>query len=86
MVAVGSVSSFLGGMVLGGLLGIFVGPLVRYVITWRAWAEASREARLTEDVLKLMDTGPWRLLRDRKAADAALVEERRREKRWPRPS
>lgn len=86
MVAVGSVSSFLGGMVLGALVGIFLGPLIRTWITWREWADASREARLTEDVLKLMDSGPWRLLRDRKVADAALAEKPRREQGWPRPS
>jgi hypothetical protein len=86
MVAVGSMGPFLGGVVLGALVGIFLGPLIRYWITWREWLDASREARLTEDVLKLMDTGPWRLLRDRKAADAILAEKRRREQGWPRPS
>jgi hypothetical protein len=42
------------GLVLGFILGLMVGPLVRSWLAWREYADASREARLTEDVLRHM--------------------------------
>ncbi|HEX9824181.1 MAG TPA: hypothetical protein VGB51_07300 [Actinomycetota bacterium] len=55
--------AFVGGLALGLLLGVVVGPLVRLWISWREWSEASREARLTEDVLEAMERRPWRSTR-----------------------
>lgn len=68
MVAVIALAEFLSGLVLGVFLGIILGPAIRLWLTWHEWAEASREARLTEDVLKRMDARPWRLHKDKRAA------------------
>jgi hypothetical protein len=64
------VAVFLSGLVLGVLLGILLGPVIRLWLTWREWAEASREARLTEAVLKRMDARPWRLPHEKRAPGA----------------
>jgi hypothetical protein len=63
---------FLGGLVLGLFLGIILGPAIRLWITWHEWVAASREARLTEDVMKRMDARPWRFPTQRRAAGTRL--------------
>jgi len=63
MIAASGAGLFVGGLVLGLAAGMVVGPLVRLWISWREWSEASREARLTEDVLARMDGRPWRSTR-----------------------
>lgn len=47
---------FLGGLVVGVLIGIVLAPLIGFWLRWHEWKEASRKARLTEDVLELMDS------------------------------
>jgi hypothetical protein len=53
---VGEVGVFLGGLVVGVLIGIVLAPLIGFWLRWHEWKEASRKARLTEDVLELMDS------------------------------
>jgi hypothetical protein len=42
------------GLLLGIVIGMVLGPLIRSWLTWRQYLDASREARLQEDVLRLM--------------------------------
>jgi hypothetical protein len=42
------------GLLIGLVLGLLVGPVLRSWLAWREYREASREAQLTEDVLKVM--------------------------------
>jgi hypothetical protein len=46
---------FLSGLGLGILLGVLLGPVARFWLWWHEWLEASREARLTEEVMKRME-------------------------------
>jgi hypothetical protein len=67
---VAGLAEFLGGLVLGVFLGVVLGPVIRLWLSWHQWVEASREARLTEDVLKRIDARPWRLPREKRPARA----------------
>ena len=42
------------GLAIGILLGLAIGPLFRSWLAWREYVDANREARLHEDVLRLM--------------------------------
>jgi hypothetical protein len=42
------------GLLLGIVIGLVISPLLRSWLAWRQYVEASREARLTEDVLRRM--------------------------------
>jgi hypothetical protein len=42
------------GLLLGIVIGLVISPLLRSWLTWRQYVAASREARLTEDVLRRM--------------------------------
>jgi hypothetical protein len=44
------------GLVVGLGLGVLAGPWIRSWIAWREYVEASREARLHEEILRLMST------------------------------
>lgn len=44
----------LAGLLLGVVIGLLVGPVLRSWITWREYTNASREARLVEETLRLM--------------------------------
>jgi hypothetical protein len=44
------------GVLIGILIGIAVGPSIRSWISWREYVDASREARLHEEVLRLMSS------------------------------
>lgn len=69
MVAVAGLGEVLSGLVVGLFLGLLLGPVLRFWLAWHTWTEASREARLTEDVLERMEAGPWRPLQDLKAGE-----------------
>jgi hypothetical protein len=60
MIVAGIYGAFAAGLAVGLAIGLVVGPLLRMWLSWREWSEASREARLTEDVLERMDRQPWR--------------------------
>ncbi len=42
------------GLAIGIIIGLAIGPLFRSWLAWREYVDASREARLHEDVLRLM--------------------------------
>jgi hypothetical protein len=42
------------GLLLGIVIGLLVSPLLRSWLVWRQYVDASREARLTDDVLERM--------------------------------
>ncbi len=44
------------GLVIGAALGFLVGPFVRHRLAIREWTTASREARLTDDLLERLPT------------------------------
>lgn len=67
MASLGDVGVFVGGLILGILAGVVLFPLVRLWLTWHEWRDASRKARLTEEVLALMDSSPLRLRNRRKS-------------------
>jgi hypothetical protein len=45
------------GLVIGILVGLLLGPALRSWLAWREYVEASREARLHEEILRRM-AGP----------------------------
>jgi hypothetical protein len=53
----GGVPTFV-GLVLGIMIGLLIGPVVRSWLSWREYEDARREARLSEDVLRLMSEQP----------------------------
>jgi len=59
--SLGDVGVFAAGLILGTLVGLVLSPVFRLWLTWHEWRDASRKARLTEDVLALMDSSPLRL-------------------------
>jgi hypothetical protein len=46
------------GLLLGIAIGLVLGPLFRSWIAWREYVDASREARLHEEILRLMSDSP----------------------------
>jgi len=54
-VAGGGYGDFVAGLVIGAAVGFLVGPAVRSWMAWREWSDASRQARLTDEVLARMD-------------------------------
>jgi hypothetical protein len=60
VVASVDVIGFLSGLGVGLLLGVVLGPVVRFWLWWHEWLDASREARLTEAVMKRMEAAPRR--------------------------
>jgi hypothetical protein len=46
------------GLLLGIVIGLLLGPLVRSWLAWREYTEASREARLHDEVLRRMAASP----------------------------
>jgi hypothetical protein len=42
------------GILIGIVIGLAVGPSIRSWISWREYVDASREARLHEEILRLM--------------------------------
>jgi hypothetical protein len=46
------------GMVVGFVLGLLVGPILRSWLIWRQYVEASREAQLHDEILRLMSDPP----------------------------
>ena len=50
---------FLSGLLVGAFLGFVLGPVFRFWLRWQEWTRASREAQLTESVLRRMEAGRW---------------------------
>lgn len=46
------------GLMIGIVIGLAIGPLLRSWLSWREYLEASREARLHEEILRLMSESP----------------------------
>ena len=46
------------GLLLGIIIGLAVGPILRSWLAWREYVDASREARLHEEALRLMSSQP----------------------------
>lgn len=42
------------GLIVGFVLGLLVGPILRSWLTWKQYVEASREAQLHDEILRLM--------------------------------
>jgi hypothetical protein len=47
--------SFVAGLLVGIGIGFLLGPAVRSWLAFREWADASRQARLTDDILARME-------------------------------
>jgi hypothetical protein len=60
VVASVDIIGFLSGLGLGILLGVVLGPVARFWLWWHEWLDASREARLTEEVMERMDAATRR--------------------------
>jgi hypothetical protein len=48
-------ASFVAGLLVGIGIGFLLGPAVRSWLAFREWADASRQARLTDDILSRME-------------------------------
>jgi Na+/glutamate symporter len=46
------------GLLIGIVIGLVIGPVIRSWLAWREYVEASREARLHDEVLRRMDRSP----------------------------
>jgi hypothetical protein len=46
--------TFIAGLLIGAGIGFLLGPAVRSWLAYREWADASRQARLTEEILARM--------------------------------
>lgn len=46
------------GLLIGFVLGLLMGPILRSWLLWREYAEASHEARLHEEALRRMGVPP----------------------------
>ena len=51
----GTGSGFVVGLVLGGITGVLVAPVIHTWLAHREWMEASREARLADRLLERME-------------------------------
>jgi uncharacterized membrane protein len=47
--------TFIAGFLIGAGIGFLLGPAVRSWLAYREWADASRQARLTEEILARME-------------------------------
>ncbi|MGH2674966.1 MAG: hypothetical protein ACRDKA_08830 [Actinomycetota bacterium] len=52
------VPTLLIGLLVGIAIGLLLGPVLRSWLTWREYFNASREARLQEEVLRRMAASP----------------------------
>jgi hypothetical protein len=43
------------GLLIGAAIGFLAGPLLRHWLAWREWADASREADLTDELLRRLE-------------------------------
>jgi hypothetical protein len=43
------------GLLIGIAIGFLAGPILRHWLAWREWTEASREDRLTDDLLTRLE-------------------------------
>jgi hypothetical protein len=48
------------GLLIGACIGFLAGPIVRSRLAYREWSEASRQARLTDELLSRMQEDPDR--------------------------
>jgi hypothetical protein len=46
--------TFLAGLLIGVTLGLLLAPILRWAIAVREWRQASKEARLADEVLRRM--------------------------------
>jgi Na+/H+ antiporter NhaA len=52
----GGDADFLVGMIVGACLGFLVGPALRSWLSYREWAEASRQERLVDQLVTRMES------------------------------
>src|SRR5687767_4623648 len=60
-------ASFLAGLLLGASISFLLGPALRSWLAYREWTDASRQARLTDEILARMQRDSGR----RERADSA---------------
>lgn len=46
------------GLIVGFVVGLLIGPIFRSWMTWKQYVEASREAQLHDEILRLMSDPP----------------------------
>jgi hypothetical protein len=51
--------AFVAGLLIGFAAGLLVAPALRWALTVREWRRASREVRLADELLRLMDEDDW---------------------------
>jgi uncharacterized membrane protein len=51
----GGYGDFIAGLLIGACIGFLLGPAARSWLIHREWADASRQARLTDEVLARME-------------------------------
>ena len=51
-------NAFVAGLLIGVAIGLVAGPLLRWWLAVREWREASREAELSDELLRRMAEEP----------------------------
>jgi hypothetical protein len=55
IVASGFDADVLAGLAIGGAIGYLAGPILRHRLAYREWRDASREARLADELLTKLE-------------------------------
>lgn len=79
IVATGVDADVLVGLAIGGAIGYLAGPILRHRLAYREWRDASREARLADELLTKLEE----LDGDEEAKRPGRRVETGRPVRWP---
>lgn len=76
-------ANLLVGILIGLVIGFLAGPALRHWLVYREWSEASREADLTDDLLRRLGDLPEPPREDDEDGEPPLRDEPVRRVRWP---
>jgi hypothetical protein len=71
------------GLLVGTAIGLLGGPILRHWLAWREWTDASRESRLTDELLRRLEEDEE--FDDEKFEDEPKTDQRPPRVRWRKP-
>jgi hypothetical protein len=71
------------GLLIGTAIGFLGGPILRHWLVWREWTDASRESRLTDELLTRLEEDEK--FHDEKFEDEPETDQRTPRVRWQKP-